>query len=80
MITDENNVTAGKYCGVLTGKEVVVAGDYAVITFHSDCSLQYKGYRIIFTTDQPSKCTLIAMLCPLNKIHETMIALHFTKH
>ena len=53
-ITDENKVTIGKYCGVLTGKEILVAGDYAVITFHSNCSLPYKEYRLIFATYQLS--------------------------
>ena len=46
----------GKYCGELTGKEVVVSGDYAVLTFHTDDSVQKKGFQIFFYTIQLGKC------------------------
>ena len=55
-ITHEKNVTVGKYCGELTGKEVVITGDFAVITFHSNYRVQKRGFRIFFTAVQPSKC------------------------
>ncbi|PFX34149.1 Tolloid-like protein 2 [Stylophora pistillata] len=35
-ISNQNNFTFGKYCGIQTGRTVEVSGDYAVITFHSD--------------------------------------------
>ena len=54
-ITSDNNIDIGKYCGELTGKEVVVSGDYAVLTFHSDFSVQKGGFRILFTAVQLSK-------------------------
>ena len=56
-ITSDNNIDIGKYCGELTGKEVVVSGDYAVLTFHSDFSVQKGGFRILFTAVQLSKYT-----------------------
>ena len=55
-ITDDNNVEVGKYCGELTGKEVAVSGDYAVLTFHTDGIVQKKGFRILFIAAQLSKC------------------------
>ena len=56
----------GEYCGELTGKEVVVEGYYAVITFHSDYSLQRRGFRIVFTAVQPRECNWFVTWCPLN--------------
>ena len=49
----------GEYCGNLTGKEVIVSGDYAVLTFYSDQSEQREGFRILFTAVQLSKCNAI---------------------
>jgi len=54
-ITSDNNIDIGKYCGELTGKEVVVSGDYIVLTFHSDLSVQNGGFWILFTVVQLSK-------------------------
>ncbi|XP_022807867.1 bone morphogenetic protein 1-like isoform X2 [Stylophora pistillata] len=60
-ITNERNVTFGKYCGVKTGRTVSVTGRYAVITFHSDGSERERGYNLtfssvnsVFTTPRPS--------------------------
>ena len=47
-ITNDVNLSSGKYCGKKTGTKVEVKGDYAVITFHSDSSVQRKGFRILF--------------------------------
>jgi len=55
-IKADNNVEIGKYCGELTGKEVVVSGDYAVLTFHTDDIVQEKGFRIFFSAIQLGKC------------------------
>ena len=55
-ITDDNNVKVGQYCGALNGKEVVVSGDYAALTFQSDDNIQKRGFRILFTAVQLSKC------------------------
>ena len=54
-IVDDDNRTHGTYCGSeLTGKAVLVTGNYALITFHSDRSLQYPGFQLtmLFTENQ----------------------------
>lgn len=48
-ITNENNKTLGVYCGYHTNQQVIVTGDYAVITFHSDYSVEGRGFLILFT-------------------------------
>ena len=40
MITDANNKTIGEYCGNYNDHQIVVAGNYVMITFHSDYSFQ----------------------------------------
>jgi len=59
-VTADNNGEVGKYCGELTGNEVVVSGDYAVLTFHTDGIGQKKGFRIFFSAIQLGKCCGIA--------------------
>lgn len=54
-IADNSNAITGKYCGNQTGKQVVLVGDYAVLTFYSDYTVPAKGFVIIFTAVQPSK-------------------------
>ena len=54
-ITNENGAEIGKYCGDLSGKEVLVGGDYAVITFYSDRFNQKRGFRLFLSAAQPSK-------------------------
>ena len=54
-IVDEDSRTLGTYCGSeLSGKVVLVNGNYALITFHSDGSAQYPGFQltILFTENQ----------------------------
>ena len=47
----------GQYCGELDGKEVVVSGEYAVLTFQSDDNIQRNGgFWILFSTLQLRKC------------------------
>ena len=43
-----NNQTIGTYCGQRSGLSVRVTGNYAVITFRSDGSVQYRGYQLYF--------------------------------
>ena len=52
-IVDDDNKTLGTYCGrELSGKVVLVNGNYALITFHSDGSVQYLGFQLtIFFTE-----------------------------
>ncbi|XP_027060267.1 uncharacterized protein LOC113686794 [Pocillopora damicornis] len=40
VITDANNKTIGEYCGNYNDHQIVVAGNYVMITFHSDYSFQ----------------------------------------
>ena len=49
MIKNEKDETFGVYCGFETGKQVVVTGDYVVLEFHADGSIQVKGFLLIFT-------------------------------
>ena len=54
-IVDDNNRTLGTYCGSeLSGKVVLVTGNYPLITFQSDGSKQYPGFQltILFTENQ----------------------------
>ena len=46
-IVDDDNRTHGTYCGrELSGKVVLVTGNYTLITFHSDDSEQYMGFQL----------------------------------
>ena len=49
-IKNEDNQDFGKYCGVLSGQSVKVAGDYVNISFHSDDSVNRRGYNMSFST------------------------------
>ena len=54
-IVDDGNRILGTYCGgELSGKVVLVNGNYALITFHSDGSAQYVGFQLtmLFTENQ----------------------------
>ena len=54
-IVDDDNRTFGTYCGSeLSGKVVLVNGNYALITFHSDGSEQHVGFQLtmLFTENQ----------------------------
>ena len=54
-ITDENNVTVGKYCGQRFPREVILGADYAVITFHTNDKIEKTGFYIRFSAVNPSK-------------------------
>ena len=46
-IVDDDNRTLGTYCGrELSGKVVLVTGNYALITFHSDGIVQSPGFQL----------------------------------
>ena len=46
-IVDEDSRTLGTYCGSeLSGKVVLVNGNYALITFHSDVIVQSPGFQL----------------------------------
>ncbi|XP_074612569.1 cubilin-like [Acropora palmata] len=45
-IRNDMGVTYGKYCGLRSGKTVLVSGSRASFHFHSDSSVQRKGFRL----------------------------------
>ena len=54
-IVDDENRALGTYCGrELSGKVVLVNGNYALITFHSDYIVQSPGFQLtmLFTENQ----------------------------
>ena len=46
---NERNQKFGVYCGLHTGRIILVTGDYAVFIFHSDWSFQERGFQLSFT-------------------------------
>ena len=48
-ISDGRNHTIGRYCGYQTGKRVRVDGSVAVLTFHTDGSVQRGGFYLSFS-------------------------------
>lgn len=51
-----NDHMSGVYCGEKTGETVQIAGDNAVITFHSDSFVQRRGFSLSFTLFPGGKC------------------------
>ena len=49
-ISNENNVNLGKHCGRETGEEVLVTGDLALLTFHTDEAEESKGFSLLLST------------------------------
>ena len=55
-ITNENNDIFGMICGVRRGSDIIVTGNYALLTFHSDSEVQGRGFFISFTAvSKPGK-------------------------
>lgn len=48
-IINDKNTTVGVYCGSITGQELRLNGGQVVIIFHSDYSLQERGFQIVFS-------------------------------
>ena len=44
-----DNQAIGMYCGQRSGQSVLVIGNYAVLSFHSDSSVQKRGFELIFS-------------------------------
>jgi len=40
-----------KYCGQRTGQNILLTGDQILIKFHSDGSIQLRGFLIHFNAD-----------------------------
>lgn len=49
-ITNDANETFGMHCGDRTGRTVTVTGNQVLMTFHSDQSVQMKGFALTLTT------------------------------
>ena len=47
-INNGNNFNLGKHCGEKTGQSLLVTGDYAVLTFHTDENVEGKGFLLSF--------------------------------
>ena len=56
MITNEKGQEFGKYCGQKT-EQTVVTGNYTLVKFHSDSSIQHKGFVLYLTTVPLGKFT-----------------------
>lgn len=48
-VTNDKGQTFGTYCGEWTGKEILVTGDFVLMTFISDEYGQERGFEIYFT-------------------------------
>lgn len=48
-VANEDNDNFGKHCGVKTGQTVLVFGDHAILTFHSDNHVEDRGFLLFFT-------------------------------
>lgn len=53
-IANDQNYTFGEYCGRRTGQTVTVYGNFAFITFHSDPSVEKRGFFFHFKTVSPA--------------------------
>ena len=64
-IADGSNNTIGTYCGNHTGKSVRVVGSVALLTFHSDGSVQKRGFELSFSFFRQSagELSMIVSLC-----------------
>ena len=49
MITNDKEDKFGEYCGPKSGTEVFVTGHFALLTFHTDFTIQKRGFMISFT-------------------------------
>ena len=48
-ISNEQNQTFGSFCGYKSNQSLIVTGQYAVLTFHSDGSVNDDGYKLFFS-------------------------------
>ena len=58
-----NGITEVRYCGdQLTGTDLLVSGNYVVLTFHSDWVLENKkGFEILFVHEKGNNFTFRAI-------------------
>ena len=60
-IADGSSNTIGTYCGNQTGKSVRVVGSVALLTFHTDGSVQSRGFQLSFSFFRQSPGELITV-------------------
>ena len=72
-ISNEQNQTFGSFCGYKSGHTVTVAGQYAVLTFHSDGLVNDKGYKLLFSHVSQGKVNDACALFNKWKIRFTVI-------
>lgn len=48
-VSNDREDEFGEYCGTKSGTEVFVTGSFAQLTFHSDFTVQKRGFNISFT-------------------------------
>ncbi|XP_068681838.1 cubilin-like isoform X2 [Montipora foliosa] len=48
-ISNDRNYIIGTYCGLQTGRSVLITSSAAVLSFHSDGSVQYRGFDLSFS-------------------------------
>ena len=65
-ITDGSNNTIGTYCGIQIGKSVRVVGSVALLTFHTDGSVQSRGFQLSFSFFRQSPGELSNVSTTLN--------------
>ena len=46
-----------KLCGILNGKEIAAFGKYIVMAFHTDRTVEERGFRLFYTVVQMGKCS-----------------------
>ena len=49
-IANDQNYTLGEYCGQRTGQTVAVYGNFALITFQTDSTVEKRGFFFRFKT------------------------------
>ena len=64
-ITSGNSNVIGTYCGNHTGKSVRVFGTIAVLTFHTDWSVQDRGFELSFSffPISPGEFSFLFLFC-----------------
>ena len=54
-ISDSSNRIVGTYCGYQTGKRISIGGSFAVLKFHTDGLVRYRGFYLSFSFSPRSR-------------------------
>ena len=68
-----NGITEVRYCGdQLSGRDLLVSGNYVVLTFHTDWLLENKkGFEILFAPEKGNNFTFRAIYTRKKKTRPT---------